>query len=168
RNSCRWPTRVVRGNRARASVWPSAAISWPTTAGASGWKASPAKARRFHLPCRVRPTTLARPLRPRKREAKRAWCSSGSEIARDHVFDLRGKARRASVLRFEHVAAAVNRAQRYAAAGDLLAQAMDVDLDRVEADVAFIAVNLLEQALLADDLPKVHEQRFQQAHLAGR
>src|SRR5438067_11122747 len=160
--------RAAQDSRARDSVWPSAAISWLTTAGVSGWKASPAKARRFPSPCRARPKTLARPIPLRKCGAKRAWRSSGCEIGRDYAFGRRGQAQPASVLQFEHVAAAVDRAQRYAAAGDLLAQAMNVDLDRVEADVAFIAVNLLEQALLADDLSEVHEQRFQQAHLACR
>src|SRR6266576_872033 len=70
------------------------------------------------------------------------------------------------IFRFEHVATAMDGAKRYAAARDLLAQSMDVNLDRVEADVALATVDLLEQPLLADDLPEMHEQRFEKTDLA--
>src|SRR5690606_30564752 len=54
------------------------------------------------------------------------------------------------------------------AAGDLLAQAVDVDLDRIRADLAVVAVDALDELLLADDLPQALQQGLEQRRLVLR
>src|SRR5271165_4240005 len=50
----------------------------------------------------------------------------------------------------------------------LLAQAVDIDLDGVRADVAGMAVDVVFHLLLGDDAPFAAHQQFEHGGLAGR
>src|SRR5262245_53148422 len=66
------------------------------------------------------------------------------------------------------VAQAANRGDAHRPLLDLLAQAVDVDLDRVVADLFAPFAQALDQLVLADEAARTLQQHFQQRQLACR